>query len=217
MKYILLVLFIVTFNLSRAQRYSDEPPKKDDEVKSLLSKNNELNGFGNLDIRIGNIMDKETMMIGAYGGVIVNRKVMLGLAGYGLATALDFDGVHPESGTPRQLNLYGGYGGMILGIMIASKEVVHISIPVILAAGNLDVSDDTFFASRSGKDAKYDLESSRFFVVEPGIQAEINVSKVFRIGLGAGYRIARGLDLVNVDDGDLTKFTGVVSFKFGVF
>lgn len=216
MRFFIVTLIHILATNTYAQRYSDDPPVKD-EVKSLLSTNNEINGFGNVDFRVGNVNDKEALLIGAYGGVVINRTIMLGIAAYGLSSDLTFDGTLPSSGTARELNLYGGYAGIVMGVMVASKEVVHLSIPVIIGAGNLDVSDDNFFSSFSGSDAKFTVESSKFFVIEPGALLELNVSKTFRLGLGAGYRFATGTDLINVQDSDLSGLTGIVSFKFGVF
>lgn len=216
MRYIAAIIILFTVNYSYAQRYSDEPPEKK-EVKSLLSENNEITGFGALDLKVGNLRGKEALIVGAYGGVIVNRTIMLGVAAYGISSSVTFDGTIPGSSTGDELNLYGGYAGLLLGTMLASKEVVHISIPVVIGVGNLEVSDDNFFSSSQGKDAKYTLESSNFFVVEPGIQLELNVSQTFRLGLGASYRIVTGTDLVNVQDSDIAGFAGMLSFKFGVF
>lgn len=198
-----------------AQQYTDNPQQKD-EVKSLLNRDNEITGFGNVDFRLSSIKDKQTLIMGANGGVVINRKVMLGLAGYGITSKVDFDGIVPGTTTNDQLNLYGGYGGIVLGMMVASKQVVHLNFPIILAAGNLEISDDDFF-NTGGSDRSYVLESSKFFVIEPGAQLELNISKTFRIGLGGAYRLVRALELENVSDSELSGFSGVLSFKFGGF
>jgi len=216
MKSILLVLMLLASTLTYAQQYVDRPSQKEDRIKSLLNNENEITGFGNLDFRLSNILDKQALVMGAYGGLIINRKIMLGLAGYGIASKIGFVGIIPNTATSQKLNMYGGYGGIVLGMMIASKEVIHLSFPIILAIGNIDISDDDYL-NLLGSDKSYTLESSKFFVIEPTAQLELNISKSFRIGLGGGYRLVRALELENVTDADMSNFTGVLSFKFGGF
>lgn len=216
MKFTMLSALLLLSLGINAQQYTDEPKKESEEVKSLFNKGNEITGFGNLDFRISSIKDAESLIIGAYGGVLINRSVMLGLAGYGISSKVEIEGLIPNTNTPSNLNVYGGYGGIVLGIMVASKEVIHLSFPIILAAGNLDVSDDNYFANISS-DKSYVVESSKFFVIEPSALLELNISKVFRIGLGGGYRFVRALELENINDEDMSNFSGVLSFKFGGF
>lgn len=212
--FILLLLFISFY--SEAQQYTDGPKQENEEVKSLFNKGNEITGFGNLDFRVSNIKSKESLFMGGYGGVVINRTVMFGLAGYGITSKTEIDGIIPDTNLNRALNIYGGYGGLVLGIMVASKEVVHLSFPIILAAGNIDVSDDNYFVN-TGRDKSYVVESSKFFLIEPSALLELNISKIFRIGLGGGYRFIRALELENLSEGDMSNFSGVLAFKFGGF
>ena len=68
-----------------------EEDENKNEVKTLLGKYNEIKGFGALDIKVTDVLSDQAMVIGAYGGVIVNKQVMLGLGGYGFATDIDFN------------------------------------------------------------------------------------------------------------------------------
>lgn len=56
-----------------------------------------------------------------------------------------------------------------------------------------------------------------FFVVEPGLEVEINVTRFFKIGVGASYRFVRESDLTLVSNDDLSGFSGGFSLKFGKF
>ena len=216
MKLIAFTILIFSTIGVYGQQYTDEPKESIDEVKSLFNKGNEITGFGNLDFRLSSIKGNESLLMGAYGGVLINRSVMFGLAGYGLTSKVELDGILPNTNTQKALNIYGGYGGIILGIMVASKEVIHLSFPIVLAAGNIDISDNNYFTSVS-YDSDYIVESSKFFVIEPSALLELNVSKMFRIGLGGGYRFVKALELENLSDDDMSNFSGVLSFKFGGF
>lgn len=215
MKKIILLnfLFIFCLNVS-AQKYLDS--NDPDEVKSLLSKDNDVTGFGGLDMKVGDFNEERALFTGAYGGVIINKHYILGIAGYGLVTSNRFIGNVPGADTPKELDMYGGYGGLMIGGIIAPKSVLHISIPVILGVGNVYVSDENFF--NNSIDTDFTIDQSTFFVIEPGLSIEANITPSFRISLGASYRMVRGSSLNQpIKDDDLTDITGLFSLRFGRF
>ncbi|WP_139793866.1 hypothetical protein [Reichenbachiella faecimaris] len=214
LKYLLIIMGCMAFNQSQAQQYTDKP--KNSEVKSLIGKEKDITGFGNIDFRVGEMVDQQALVIGAYGGLLINKNFMFGVAGYGLATESKFEGYNPETNETRELNLYGGYAGMLLGFKVASREIIHLSVPMIIGAGQLDVSDDNYFDLANG-DNEFVLESTSFFVFEPTALVELNISHHFRLGFGVGYRLVRGSSLENLSDDDLTGYSGVVSIQLGKF
>ncbi|MEO9803175.1 MAG: hypothetical protein ABJF04_08015 [Reichenbachiella sp.] len=214
MKYIAGVLFHFVFLSTQAQQFTDTPKKG--EVKSLIGRGKEITGFGNIDFRVGEVVSQQALIMGAYGGILVNKNIMLGVAGYGIATESQFEGFDPETNELRDLNIYGGYAGMLMGFKVASKEIIHLSVPMVIGAGHLDVSDDNYFNVPNG-DNDFTLESTSFFVFEPSALVELNISYHFRMGFGAGYRLVRGSSLENLADDNLSGFSGVLSFQFGNF
>ena len=61
-----------------------------------------------------------------------------------------------------------------------------------------------------------------FFVVEPGVEVELNMARFFRMGLGATYRYTNGVVLSYPDGTEvpLRALDGLnfhVNFKFGKF
>ncbi|MEM6734728.1 MAG: hypothetical protein AAGC64_01730 [Bacteroidota bacterium] len=212
----MLLLIIITCNSSLAQKYMDTYSPEDDRIKSLLGKGNELNGFGALDLKVGDLIGERALLAGVYGGFIINRRYLFGLAGYGLATNVRFDGSVPGQEEIKPLNLYGGYGGVLIGITIAPRELIHLSIPIILGAGAWEVVDKDFFVNNPA-DSGFTLENSVFFVLEPGLELEFNVTKYFRLGAGVTYRYITGTDLSNVADKDVSGINAIISFRFGKF
>lgn len=208
-----LLLLLLVLQVE-AQRYEDVNDPK--EVKSLLSKNNQIEGFGGIDLKLTDIVSERTLLVGGYGGVIINRAYFLGIAAYGLATQPSWQGVVPGPNTEKRLTLYGGYGGVVVGGTILGKEVIHISLPITLGAGNLDVSDDDFFDQGLGN-TQFTVENSTFFVVEPAAQLEFNITPYLRVASGVSYRWVTGLELVNIGDSDLTGLTGILSIRIGRF
>ena len=215
----LLIYIIVTTTCIGAvlgQRYMDTNDPKDDQVKSLLSKDNDLNAFGALDLKVSDFINERAMLVGAYGGFVINRRYLLGIAGYGIVTRVPFEGIVPGQQGTKQLDLHGGYGGILVGATIAPKELIHISIPIVLGVGSMEVVDKDFFANNPA-DSEFTIEKSVYFVIEPGAQVEFNITRYFRLGAGITYRHVSGTDLENVQDGDIAGVTGLISFRFGRF
>ncbi len=217
MRSLLCLLYVSCCLVVSGQQYMDTNDPR--EIKSLLSRDNDLSGFGGGDVKITDFSKERAMVLGAYGGVLVNRRYMLGLGGYGIATNPEITGVLPpgfsSDNEQRDLTINGGYAGLIIGGIVFSKELVHLTIPVLLGAGEFQVSDEDFFQNNSHTD--YTIERSPFLVAEPGAQLEFNITNTFRIAAGASYRYVYGLELVNLTDADMTEWTGTLSLRFGRF
>ena len=205
---LLLVFSVSTF----AQRYVDTYDPKDEEVKSLLGKGNDINGFGGADLKVSELVGERGLITGAYGGVLINRRYLLGVGGYGITTNVEFEGL--VGADTKTLNLHGGYAGILMGGMVLSKEVVHLTLPVFFGAGSVQVSDKDFFPNRPN-DAEFIIEKSAFMVIEPGAQLEFNITEHFRFAAGMSYRYVTGTELDNIRDRQLRGSSIMVSFRFG--
>ncbi|WP_420316860.1 hypothetical protein [Ekhidna sp.] len=212
---ILVILSLLAFS-SYAQKYVDTYDPKNEEIKSLLSKQNDLNAFGAADLKVGDLKGERALLVGAYGGFIINRRYLFGVAGYGIVTNVEFDGMVQGQTEMKKLNLHGGYGGLLIGGTIAPKELIHISFPIVLGVGSLEVVDKDFFVNNPA-DSEFTIENTVFFVAEPGLEVEFNITKYFRLGAGMTYRYVSGSELDNIKDEDLTGTTAMISFRFGRF
>lgn len=215
-KYIHLLLFFLSSVLLHAQQYVDTHNPDDDRIKSLLGRENDLNGFGAVDLKIGDFIGERALLVGSYGGFIINRKYLFGLAGYGIATNVEFEGRIPGESEIKPLNLHGGYGGIMIGLTLAPRELIHVSMPIVFGAGAVDIVDKDFFVNNPA-DSEFTIENSAFFIVEPGLQVEFNMTNYFRFGVGATYRHIAGTDLSNLKDDDISGLNAILSFRFGRF
>lgn len=203
----LALIFSISL-LSLAQ----ENESKNHEIKTILGRNSMARGFGSLEFKTSEIKDDIVLFPGVTGGVILNNHFVLGMGFYGIANEVDFIGVQPQT---KQF-LYGGYGGLVLGGLIAPREIVHIYIPVLIGAGGAYITENDYRNDSGRYINEYD-ESSAFAVIEPGIEIELNVTKFFKIGMGASYRFVTESKLVNLTDDELSNYTGSFSLKFGNF
>ena len=70
-----------------------------------------------------------------------------------------------------------------------------------------------------GRDPLVDPEETLTFtfVVEPAANIMLNVTPIFRLGIGASYRAVESLSLPELTNDDLSGFSGNIQFKFGMF
>ncbi|ELR69787.1 hypothetical protein C900_04634 [Fulvivirga imtechensis AK7] len=185
----------------------------DDDIKTVFGKDTEIKGFASFDTKLTDFNEEKALFLGGHGGVILNKHIILGIGGYGMTTRNDFNGIIPG----RKLDLYSGYGGLVFGYIIAPKEVIHITLPLLLGAGGIEVVDH--HVANTIDDRGATVERSVYFVAEPSLQIEVNVTRFFRFAIGGGYRFVQGTDLKNnqVEDKDLTSWTANISFKLGKF
>ena len=114
-----------------------------------------------------------------------------------------------------------GYGGLFLEYILFPKSAVHLSIPLIIGAGGTTLNakkyqDDSNLNPNEWALYEY-VESSGFFLLEPGLNVELNMAKFFRLSAGANYRYVSGTNLQRLSDNDLSGVNFNITFKFGGF
>lgn len=211
-RWIVLVIFVLflSSNIIVAQKFRHPIWPDDDKQKTLLNNNSKLGSFGALNANYSRAIDATWIYIGAEAGITINDYFLLGIAGYGLVSSNTIENANVAKSD--QLNVYGGYGGVLLGAKIAPKKVFHVNIPLFLGIGNLEISDNNYFPQG---DPKFTLERSQYFVMEPRVEAELNITQKFKLGFAGGYRFISGTNLSFFEDKDLKTATYQMSLKFG--
>ena len=195
----------------------------DKEMKTLFGNSQITGGFGGFELKTSPVRDNINLFIGGHGGIIFNNHTYIGVGGYGISTREKFNGVDvrlPENdpNRPLRLDMTGfGYGGLYLGYTVAPNNLIHIDIPVLIGAGGVDLSDDNVTITNNDFTLKPSVESSAFFVAEPGLNIEFNMASFCKLGLGGGYRWIYGTNLENISDEELSGWTANFSLRFGKF
>ncbi|MEM6524096.1 MAG: hypothetical protein AAF693_09900 [Bacteroidota bacterium] len=204
-KVTLIVLILSWIGVSYAQ-------DDNHNMKTIFSRKSEIRGFGSFDMKVTDFNEDKALFLGGHGGVILNKKFIFGGGGYGLTTSNTSD----LEGSDQELELFGGYGGIMLGYIIAPAEIIHVSFPVLIGAGGVEVAEEGAPIIDGERSI---LERSAFFVVEPAVEIEINMTRFMRLAIGGGYRFIQGadLDVGSITNEDLSSWTAGVSFKFGKF
>ncbi|NIN69245.1 MAG: hypothetical protein GTO63_32100, partial [Anaerolineae bacterium] len=60
-------------------------------------------------------------------------------------------------------------------------------------------------------------DEDAFFITEPALNVLLNVTRHFRIGFGASYRLVQDVELSDLQNEDISGLAGVVTLKFGGF
>lgn len=169
-------------------------------------------GYGAVVAKLTSINNEAAMMVGGRGGWIVNHMVAIGGGGYGLVSSVHSRVIGPLGERFVQL----GYGGLDLEIIVRSDELVHFSVHTLVGGGSVgfrnSMQDDWF-----GNHYDNNSHSDGFFVAEPGINLDLNVTPWFRASAGVTYRYVGGLSSEILNNVDLRGPSGILSFRFGKF
>jgi len=222
MKKATILIFVVFVSL---MGLAQEDNKNSNEYRTLFGSSQMTHGgYGGLSINYSQLDGEDALLVGARGAWIINHGIGIGLAGYGITNNINRD----LYGDGSQFQMAGGYGGLLIEPIIGAKNPIHISIPILIGAGGIAYVNNTL---QSGAQPPYHndyytLDSQAFFVVEPGVELELNMVKFFRIALGAYYRYTsdvtlsyyklNSLELIT-ENPDLKGFSFGVTLKFGKF
>lgn len=186
------------------------------QEKTMFGTNPDIShgGFGAPVVKFTSVNGEFGVLAGARGGWIINHQISLGIAGYGLTTNTQLAGL--VDGKVRYLDF--GYGGIELEYIMASNEVIHLTLSGLIGGGatNYRFTKTYDYDSKMDKDYK-DLNLDSFFVGEPSINAELNVTSFFRINVGVGYRFTSGSNNDYITDSELSGVSGQIQLKFGSF
>ncbi len=182
------------------------------QTQTLFSGDVSHGGFGGPVIRFGSLDGDLALWLGGRGGWIINfsnqHSISLGGGGYGLVTEHRL----PQPFDPERKELAGiGYGGFEVEYTNRTYRLVHMTASTLIGAGGITIREDTLDMEID------DREAEPFFVIEPGVHAELNVTSFFRISGGLTYRFTSGIDYGGYSDGDFSGPNALITFKFGAF
>lgn len=213
-KQFLLLLAIVSISAT-----SIKVNAQDENIRTLFKGgNHRTTAYAALTNSITNIDGQYANLAGIYGGVYLNRRVMIGV---GAAAATNNIPVPAQFSSIEGRDMSYEYGqfGLVTEVVVGSNRVFH---PVfhLFAGPGFTVQYDRYGDNSEGWDA-WDQRAKRdenwFMVAEPGVQLEINVFKWMRFSPGVSYRLAYGNDAKGLSDSKLSGMNLNLSLKFGRF
>ncbi len=213
MKKAILFAALIVFSASVfSQEKSDNM-----EMKTLFGSNEKTThgGYGGISVNYSHIDGRDAVLVGGRGAWIINHGIGIGLAGYGFANEIKYsDKVNDKD---DNCYLIGGYGGFLIEPIFGALRPVHISIPILIGGGGVAYNRNGWWNNDDNKWEYYTIDSSPFFVIEPGVEIELNIIKFIRIAVGGYYRYTAGMNLINTDSHALDSFSCGITLKFGKF
>jgi len=193
--------------------------QQDQEISTLFGNREggiDHGGWGALTFGYSKVNDKDTYLMGARGGWLIDHHFTIGLAGNGIISDKEYYELDLEDPT-KGFNLAGGYGGLFFEAIIAPNSPVHVTIPVIIGAGGISYIENSSWNDYNNNYEPYILDSDAFFVFEPGLEIELNLVRFMRLSVGGSYRYTSKVDMVGTSETMLRGFNGYFGLKFGAF
>jgi hypothetical protein len=172
-------------------------------------------GYGVLSTQYSRFNGQSALFVGAYGGWMINHKLMIGLGGYGLASR--HQGIGKNAGTNEQNQWKMGYGGLMVEYHFYENKRVYFTVNTLIGGGIIKNGNRRGRIPENGSDELKDIDASGFYVIQPSVNLEMVVTNWFHIGAGVGYRFVTGTDQPGITNAKMSAKTANLSFKFGVF
>lgn len=208
---------LMLFTLALATAFASAQENYDyqnDEIRTLFSKNKKNGAYGAISYGYSQIDGEDALVSGARAAFIIDQSFAIGLGGYGFVNNLDYHSYINEQ--PVEYTLAGGYGGLLLEPIIGGRNPVHFSFPVLFGIGGAAMIQD--YGHNHWDDYLVDdIDNDVFFVVEPSVELEFNLTRYFRAAAFVSYRHTSRLDLYDTNPEVLRGFSFGTTFKFGTF
>jgi hypothetical protein len=210
-RYLILSLLILTNTLVLAQRSSDTT-----QIETLFGKNLAAKGYGGVQVGFSSLNDASVFILMAEGGLIVNKKVNVGIELSGIVSSAEAEVYYDRYDDEVPAVIRGFYGGIKIEPALKPKKVVHLTFPVVIGGGKLFYKTDRTYVTGASNSKRLEIDSDAFFYIEPGIRGEVNLSRFIRFGLGVQYRIT-SVDLNSTPSDSFQGIVTKIGFTFGKF
>jgi hypothetical protein len=208
-KIAMLLLLAATVSFA----YAQDENNSDYQIGTIFSKNRSNGGYGAFTIGYSQIDGKDALISGARAGYVIDHSLTIGLAGYGFVNELDYN--HVSNGVHINTGLAGGYGGIFIEPVIASRQPAHLSFPVLFGVGGIATVDNSDW--RDDYHYDFDSESDAYLVVEPAAELELNLTKFMRMAAYASYRVTSDIELNGISKNVLNGWNFGLTLKVGKF
>lgn len=177
------------------------------EYKTIVDFNDvRISGMGGVFMQFTAADGEFAHMLGG-GGAVMLGDFFFGFYGLGLTNQIPVDQLKFTDYQPGD-KLTISHGGFWLGYSLFGDRAIHMNFSSLVGWGTLGVRSDYY---------PENLWPDGIFVVSPTMEVELNLTKFFRLGVGASYNIYTFVDLPGYTASDFSAPGGFLSFKFGWF
>lgn len=215
MKRILVLSLVFFLGISL---YGQREERNNREIYTLFGNNRFSNGgYAGFGAGYTMIDGKDAVTSTGRAAWIVGHGLALGFAGTGFVNDFHYDAFLGED-----VNLAGGYGGILIEPILLGRSPIHLSFPVIGAVGGIAYTRTTWNGDPWSYADSWVEDTDTYLLLEPGVELELNILRFFRLAAGVSYRMTSDISLIENDPGLISRdvlegFTAGITFKFGKF
>ena len=162
--------------------------------------------YAGFETKVTTLAGGSGLLVGGQAGWTLDPHLMVGFAGYGLASTI---GISEVAGTPTAIDL--AYGGVRAAYVIPPRSTLHLTLSTL--AGLAGVSTTTHDAAGGVEEDGAPL----VFTLEPEVEAEMNVTRSVRLAVSGSYRYVAVPELAGLEHATLSGVAGGVALKIGAF
>jgi hypothetical protein len=189
-----------------------EVPREDAGPKTLFGSHPKLGGFGGISALYSRFAGKNTGEFCLEGGLLIDRKLSLGLAGCGLTRSFATTKFDPDADPEFRTRF--GYAGALIRYHFATYEYFNFAVGTLVGGGAITSDDWDHDGWRDDRDDKH---PDAVFVIEPHLAAYLTMTRWLRVGATGGYRFVGGVDKKGMSASDLAAPTLGVQVQAGWF
>lgn len=189
-----------------------ERKTRNDEFQTLFGHNRTRGAYGAFSFGYSEIDQKQAVTFGGKFEWIAGHSVGFGFGGNGFINEYHWDDI-----LQKDIFLTGGYGGLYVEPILLPKFPVHLSFPILLGVGGIS------YITKESTDRHNIIEDSEVFLIaEPAAELEFNITRNFRLALGASYRFTTPFNVgtngsTPISSSAIENWTYMMTFKFGRF
>ncbi|HVK39585.1 MAG TPA: hypothetical protein VNA88_13690 [Candidatus Kapabacteria bacterium] len=181
------------------------------QESTIFSGDIDHGGYGGMVTKLTSINGELGVMMGGEGAWVIDHTAYLGFQGTGLVNRMDAKKLQ-TNGEPYVLRV--NEFGLRAGYIHNSDDVLHLTAGTLIGGGSMLLSER--FVWTDDSDVQWDTDQM-YFLLEPEVAAELNVTKWMRVAATGSYRFAIGADYEGMTESDLSGPTGSLTLRFGWF
>ncbi|MEW4922360.1 hypothetical protein [Algibacter sp. 2305UL17-15] len=192
--------------------------KETDEYIQFDDRKNTVHGvYIGLTQHLGELSDEWASFTTLKLAYVANRKLEIGVAG-----TFFFSEQPNTTGVFRgdETLLIGGYAGLHLEPILFGTKFISVSFPILIGGGAITLLEEK---ESGGYDFTTDeidagkIEFDSFFIVEPGVNLQYNISRFVQLETGVKYRFSDAFRVVHSDKDYMNGFSAGLGLKIGIF
>lgn len=204
-----ILLFTLSFLIITQVSGADDPSEEKlvSESAEVTNKPSLTGWYGSLSFNNTNTYSKSIFAYTLGGGLVYNNNILVGLK-MNIFNSIGEGTVFNSVKRNTQGYLKGGYVGLNVEPVVNAEKRISFSFPFVFGAGNIwfNSTDKMFDGTPLGRGS--------FYLVEPGIEMQLNLIKGLKLCGGISYRHTNGTNIGDLPYDILDGLNTGISIKF---